>query len=357
MYSLPENGYNIRLMRMSDYHFDLPDELIAAYPRERREDSRLLVLDRVNRTWEHRRFLEIGDFLSPDDLLVLNNTRVLPARVWGKQPTGGEVELLFLEEKGAGVWSALARGKNLRPGTRVVVGGERFELIERTGEVWLVQTGEALPGLLFKIGKLPLPPYIVHQRRDAGDAEYWSGDAERYQTVYASEEGAVAAPTAGLHFTPELLASLAEQGVKRSEITLHVGLGTFLPVRVDDVSEHRMHSERVEIGAETVARIQACKQGAGRVVAVGTTVVRALEGAYAQTGELTSFRGATDVFITPGFSFRVVDRLLTNFHLPESTLLMLVSALADRELILAAYREAVKERYRFFSYGDAMLIL
>jgi S-adenosylmethionine:tRNA ribosyltransferase-isomerase len=343
--------------KLSDYNFFLPEELIAAYPAEKREASRLMVVDRQAGSWEHRMFSDFPSFFSPQDLLLLNNTRVLPARIFGNKPSGGRVEFLFVEERREGVWSAMARGKNLREGTEVLIDGFTLRLAGKDGELWLVETGNALPGLLYRSGELPLPPYIVQRRRSLGRGEHWDHDSERYQTVFAREEGAVAAPTAGLHFTPEILRQLQEHGVRRSEVTLHVGLGTFLPVRTDDLEHHRMHTERVVIPQETVDAIDATRAWGRKVTAVGTTVVRALEGAYARQGRLAPYEGGVDIFIRPGYTFHTFDRLLTNFHLPESTLLMLVSAFAGRELMLDAYNEAAKERYRFFSYGDAMLIV
>jgi S-adenosylmethionine:tRNA ribosyltransferase-isomerase len=344
-------------MRTSDFAFTLPDHLIAAYPSARREASRLLVVDRAAGRWAHRVFTDLPGYLAAGDLLVLNNTRVIPARVYGRKPSGGQVELLFLAEESRGRWRALARGKNLKPGTVVEVEGVELSLAERRGDAWLVETGPHLPGLLYRAGNLPLPPYIVQRRKALGHAEGWRDDAQRYQTVFAAHEGAVAAPTAGLHFTPELLAGLQAQGVGRAEVTLHVGPGTFLPVRGDDPLHHDMHSEPVVVPEETVAAVNAAKLARRHVTAVGTTVVRALEGAALQSGTLQAYAGDINLFVLPGFRFQVVDRLVTNFHLPESTLLMLVAAFAGRELVLDAYADAVKQEYRFYSYGDAMLIL
>ena len=345
-------------MRTADFTFELPESLIAAYPSERREASRLLVVDRASGSWEHRMFADLPGYLDPGDLLVLNNTRVIPARVYGRKPSGGLVELLFLAEVSAGRWRALARGKNLKPGTLVEVEGVELALeTSEAGGAWVVATDNHLPGLLYRAGRLPLPPYIVQRRKSLGHDEHWGEDAQRYQTVFAAHEGAVAAPTAGLHFSPELLRSIAAKGVGRAEVTLHVGPGTFMPVRTDDPAAHAMHAEPVVVPDETVAAVTAAKLARKRVTAVGTTVVRALEGAAAETGQLAAFAGDIKLFILPGFRFRVVDRLVTNFHLPESTLLMLVAAFAGRELILDAYAAAVREKYRFYSYGDAMLIL
>lgn len=345
------------VMRTSDFAFGLPEHLIAAYPSERREASRLLVVDRAAGTWAHRQFTDLPAYLAPGDLLVLNNTRVIPARVFGHKATGGQVELFFLGEESAGHWRAMARGKNLKPGTPVEVEGVELVLAERRGDIWLVNTGPHLPGLLYRAGTLPLPPYIVQRRKALGHAEQWSEDPQRYQTVFAAHEGAVAAPTAGLHFTPALLETLSRQGVGRAEVTLHVGPGTFLPVRSGDPAGHAMHAEPVVVPGETVAAVNVAKAARRQVTAVGTTVVRALEGAAARSGILEPYAGDINLFILPGFRFQVVDRMVTNFHLPESTLLMLVAAFAGRELILNAYADAVREKYRFYSYGDAMLIL
>ncbi len=345
-------------MKLSDYDFDLPEDRIAAYPADRRDESRLLVLDRVRGAWSHRRMAEFPAFLAAGDLLVVNNTRVLPARVFGRKASGGRVELLFVRPAAApGRWLALANGGNLREGTTVDVAGTPITLAAREGGAWEVAVEGDVHDLLERAGELPLPPYIVQRRRSLAAGDRWEADRERYQTVFAAESGAVAAPTAGLHFTPQLLETLTQQGVERAEVTLHVGPGTFLPVRSDDPREHRMHAEEVAVGRAAVDAVEACRARGGSVVAVGTTVVRTLEGVAGRCGGLAPYQGDVDTFILPGHRFQVADRLLTNFHLPRSTLLMLVAALTGRELLLEAYRDAVREGYRFYSYGDAMLVL
>ncbi len=357
-------------MQTADFHFHLPSELIAQQPARQRDGSRLLALHRNGRKIEHRQFPDLLDYLKPGDVLVLNNSRVIPARLHGKNSqTGGQFEILLLEESATNDWWAM-----MRPGKRAKIGTE-IQLQDKSGETTkIIATVTAVnaeghrrlqfsgTSNLFhemeKLGELPLPPYI---ERHGENAE----DQERYQTVYARPAGSVAAPTAGLHFTPELLDKIRELGVKICFVTLHVGAGTFLPVKVANVAEHKMHSERFEIGSETVSAVNAAKKSGHRVIAVGTTATRALETvACLNTGKLNVYEGKTDIFLFPPAEFQIVDVLLTNFHLPESTLLMLVSAFAapgetsrGRELILSAYAEAVRERYRFFSYGDAMLIL
>jgi S-adenosylmethionine:tRNA ribosyltransferase-isomerase len=350
-------------MKTADFDYDLPPELIAQQPAPRRDASRLLVLHRTRGAWEHRRFGDLPGYLRPGDLLVLNNTRVIPARLHGhKEATGGQVELLLLEEEAPGRWDALLRagGRRPRPGEPLVFAGGalRAELIEERelGRALVrLESSRPLLELLEEFGETPLPPYIRRTEGGGPDAE----DRARYQTVYARMPGAVAAPTAGLHFTPELFAALADRGVERAEITLHVGLGTFRPVTAEDVEAHRMEAERYAISPAAAAAVHAARARGGRVVAVGSTSVRALESAAASsdTGELSPGEGRSALFIRPGYRFRAVDALLTNFHLPRSTLLMMVSAFAGTELVRSAYREAVRERYRFFSYGDAMLIL
>jgi len=357
-------------VRTADFHFDLPPELIAQQPAPCRDQSRLLVLHRTGQRMEHRPFQELADLLRTGDVLVLNNSRVLPARLHGINPlTGGKFEILLLEENQVNDWWAM-----LRPGKRARV-GTKIQLLEKTGmaskffaEVTafneeghrrLKFSGPAnLFDELERLGEIPLPPYIERHGEQAGDRE-------RYQTVYAAAAGSVAAPTAGLHFTPELLENLRARGVEICFVTLHVGAGTFLPVKAENVADHRMHAERFEIGAATVSAVNAAKASGRRVIAVGTTATRALEAVARQNaGNLNVYAGKTDIFIFPPAGFQIVDALLTNFHLPESTLLMLVSAFAapgeksrGRELVLAAYAEAIRQHYRFFSYGDAMLLL
>jgi S-adenosylmethionine:tRNA ribosyltransferase-isomerase len=357
-------------VRTADFYFDLPPELIAQQPAPRRDDSRLLVLHRPGGKVEHRRFPDLLEFLKPGDVLVLNNSRVIPARLHGKNAkSGGQFEILLLEENATNDWWAM-----MRPGKRAQIGTE-IRLQEKNGEaskISAVVTAvndeghrrlrfAGTPNLfdeLEKLGELPLPPYIERTSEQAGDQE-------RYQNVFAQPAGSVAAPTAGLHFTAELLDKIRQHGVKICFVTLHVGAGTFLPVKAANIAGHRMHAENFEIGAETAAAVNGARQSGGKVVAVGTTATRALETtARLNAGRINVYKGKTDIFLFPPAEFQVVDRLLTNFHLPESTLLMLVSAfaapgekLAGRELIFSAYAEAIRERYRFFSYGDAMLIL
>ncbi|WP_246417100.1 tRNA preQ1(34) S-adenosylmethionine ribosyltransferase-isomerase QueA [Rehaibacterium terrae] len=338
-------------MKKSDFHYDLPPELIAQAPLPERSASRLLVVPPAPAAFDDRGVRDLPALLQPGDLLVFNDTRVIPARLFGRKATGGRVEILIERLLGSHEAKAqLGVSKSPRPGTRVVLdaGGE-FEVLGREGEFYLLRLlgEEPLEKLLLRAGRLPLPPYI---QREAG-----ADDAERYQTVYAKQVGAVAAPTAGLHFDEALLDALRARGVEFGHITLHVGAGTFQPVRAETVEEHRMHSEWLNVGAELVEQVRRTRARGGRVVAVGTTVVRALESAV-RDGELQPFAGETRIFIFPGYRIRSIDALITNFHLPESTLLMLVSAFAGRERILAAYRHAVAQRYRFFSYGDAMLL-
>lgn len=339
---------------MSDFEFELPGELIAQHPLPERSASRLLVMDRQTGAVEDRRFAELDRLLEPGDLLVFNDTRVIPARLYAEKDSGGRVEILIERMLDDGL--ALAQlGANRKPAPGIRLReretGREIGVEGRVGEFWRLRLDPVDDGwlrLLERAGHMPLPPYI---RR--GDEPV---DAERYQTVYAARPGAVAAPTAGLHFDEALFDRLDARGVSRAFCTLHVGAGTFQPVRVDDVASHRMHPEWIEVGAELIERIRAVKQAGRRVVAVGTTSVRALETA-ASDGELAPITGESRLFIYPGYPFRVVDALITNFHLPGSTLLMLVSAFSSREHILAAYRHAVEQRYRFFSYGDAMLMI
>ena len=344
-------------MRRSDFSYHLPEELIAQRPLDDRAGSRLLYLRGDSGGLRHLVFRDLPGLLAPEDLLVFNNTRVLPARLWGRKETGGRVEILVERLRGGGeALVHLRASKAPAPGARLWLSGERdgepgsdsLELLGRERGLYRVRSpGKPLNRLLAELGHMPLPPYIA---RD-DDAQ----DRERYQTVYASREGSVAAPTAGLHFDAALLDTLAARGIARAEVTLHVGAGTFQPVRADAVADHVMHVEYLEVDEAACAAVTAARARGGRVVAVGTTAVRSLETAAAG-GALAPYRGDTDLFIVPGYRFRCVDALLTNFHLPESTLLMLVSAFAGREAVLAAYRTAVAERYRFFSYGDAMFL-
>lgn len=354
-------------MKLSDFQYDLPEELIAHYPEPERTSSRLLNLNRRTGAMSHHRFHELGNFLRPDDLLVFNNTRVIAARLLGQKASGGRIEVLI--ERILSSHEALAQirsSKSPKPGMHLWfapidenqagnAGQLQAEVLGRQGDFFHLRfTAEAaLPECLENFGHIPLPPYIKRPDETA--------DRERYQTVYSAVSGAVAAPTAGLHFDKQLLSYISQKGVAQGFVTLHVGSGTFRPVRVENVLEHQMHSEIVVVGEEVCAQVRDCKVRGGRVIAVGTTSVRSLESAAHQTAtraaNLRPYTGETDIFIYPGYDFRVVDAMITNFHLSESTLMLLVSAFASRDKIMAAYQEAITERYRFFSYGDAMLIL
>jgi len=336
-------------MLRRDFHYDLPDELIARHPAPRRSDSRLLHLDGRSGAIRDLVFTDLPSLLRPGDLLVFNDTRVVPARLIGRKDSGGRVEVLLERVLGdRRVAAQLRSSKPPAPGAAIrFAEGETATVVGRQGDFWELEFADDPAGVFERLGEMPLPPYL-HRPAEALDRE-------RYQTVYARQPGAVAAPTAGLHFDLGLLDACRAAGVESARVTLHVGAGTFQPVRVEDLREHRMHAERVDVPAETCAAVEACHARGGRVVAVGTTSVRALESAAAQGG-IAPFSTDTRLFITPGYRFRVVDGLLTNFHLPESTLLMLVAAFAGREHVLAAYRHAVAARYRFFSYGDAMFV-
>ncbi|MCL2004157.1 MAG: tRNA preQ1(34) S-adenosylmethionine ribosyltransferase-isomerase QueA [Oscillospiraceae bacterium] len=340
-------------MKTSDFFYELPPELIAQIPAERRDASRLMVIDRVGGGVCHRFFYDLPQFLRRGDCLVVNNSRVLPARLLGRRASGGAAEVLLLTDLGEDRWECLVKpGKSLRGGARVFFGGEQLAgTVESAGEggtrVIRFEYEGCWNELLDRLGAPPLPPYIRQK----------PPDSERYQTVYAKPLGSAAAPTAGLHFTGELLDTLREAGIHIAEVTLHVGLGTFQPVTAEDVKDHRMHTEWYEIPAAAAAAVNQARASGGRIVAVGTTACRTLESSVSQTGALLPDSGKTGIFITPGYTFRMTDALITNFHLPQSTLLMLVSAFHTREGMLAAYEEAVRERYRFFSFGDAMLIL
>ncbi len=346
-------------MKTTDFSYHLPEELIAQRPLAERSDSRLLAVDASNGELQHRLFADLPGLLRAGDLLVFNNTRVIPARLFGRKQSGGKVEMLI--ERITGSHSALAHmraSKALRAGTRVHLcaapggpaSGHVITVNGRDGDLFTLSSGDGPPlaAILTELGHMPLPPYIHRPDENI--------DRERYQTVYASREGAVAAPTAGLHFTDALLAELDTRGVARASITLHVGSGTFQPVRTEDIADHHMHAEYFEVNEQACAAVRQARERGGRVIAVGTTAVRALEAASAQSGLPAPYQGDTDIFIYPGYSFRCIDAMITNFHLPESTLLMLVSAFAGRERVMAAYAEAVARRYRFFSYGDAMFI-
>lgn len=339
-------------MNKSDFDFYLPEELIAQTPLEKRDTSRLLHLDKQTGEIEHKHFYDIKQYLHEGDCLVLNDSRVLPARLIGARPTGGTVELVLLKDLGDNRWECLSRpGRKTKPGQELVFGnGELTAVVEEVtlgGNRIVKFSYEGIfLEILERLGKMPLPPYIKEELQDS----------ERYQTVYSKELGSAAAPTAGLHFTKELLAEIADMGVKICYVTLHVGLGTFRPVKADKIEDHEMHSEFCIVPDETAETVNAVKRAGGRVIAVGTTSCRTLESFTTEDGTLQATSGWTNIFIYPGYKFKCIDALITNFHLPESTLIMLVSALAGRENILNAYNTAVKERYRFFSFGDAMMI-
>ncbi len=342
------------MMDVKDFYYELPQELIAQDPLEDRSSSRLMVLDRETGAVEHHIFRDIMDYLNPGDCLVLNNTKVIPARLYGvKEGTLANIEILLLKRKENDIWETLVKpGKKCRPGTTIVFGdglltGEILEVMEDGNRLIQFHYEGIFEEILDRFGQMPLPPYITHKLLDKN----------RYQTVYAKHDGSAAAPTAGLHFTPELLAALRKKGVEIAEVTLHVGLGTFRPVKERDILKHHMHAEYYSIGQQAADVINRTKKAGRRVVAVGTTSTRTLESAADDEGFLSQSSGWTDIFIYPGYRFKVIDALITNFHLPESTLVMLVSALAGREHVLAAYETAVRERYRFFSFGDAMLII
>ena len=339
-------------MKKSDFWFDLPEELIAQTPREQRDCSRLMHLSKETGEIEHLHFSDLPRFLNPGDCLVLNDSRVLPARLIGHRPTGGQVEVLLLKDLGNDEWECLTKpGKKTRPGAEITFGnGELTATVLSTGDGGTRRVKFHYEGIflevLERLGKMPLPPYIHTELQDN----------ERYQTVYSKVVGSAAAPTAGLHFTPELLDEIRAKGVKVCFVTLHVGLGTFRPVKEDEIEEHEMHSEFCIMPKETADAINETRANGGRVIAVGTTSCRTIESFAREDGTMPETSGWTDIFIYPGYRFKCVDALVTNFHLPESTLIMLVSALAGREHVLHAYEEAVKERYRFFSFGDAMFI-
>lgn len=340
-------------MKTSDFYYDLPQELIAQDPLEDRSSSRLMVLDKKTGSVEHKIFRDIIDYLNPGDCLVVNNTKVIPARLLGvKEDTGAHIEVLLLKRKADNVWETLVKpGKKARPGTRIDFGdgllkAEVIDVVDEGNRLIRFEFDGIFEEILDQLGQMPLPPYITHQLKDKN----------RYQTVYAKHEGSAAAPTAGLHFTPELLEQIRAKGVKLAHVTLHVGLGTFRPVKVDDVTRHHMHSEFYMVEEDQAKLINDTKAAGGRVICVGTTSCRTLESATDENGILKAGSGWTEIFIYPGYHFKIMDALITNFHLPESTLLMLVSAFADKETIMKAYEKAVRERYRFFSFGDAMFI-
>jgi len=341
-------------MKLKDFWYDLPEELIAQSPAEKRDMSRLLVLDRKTGTIEHRHFRDLPGYLSAGDCLVINNTRVMPARLLGeKEKTGGKIEFVLLKRIEANVWEVILKpGKIAKPGSRFVFGNgqlkaEILEIVEGGNRIVRFYYDGVFEEVLDKVGIIPLPPYI-HATLE---------DKERYQTIYSKINGSAAAPTAGLHFTEEVFGELRKKGIEIAELTLHVGLGTFRPVKTENILEHHMHKEYYHISPEACAMINRAKERGNRVVAVGTTSVRVLETSSSDDGKVFPGEGETDIFIYPGYKFKVIDALVTNFHLPESTLIMLVSAFAGRETILNAYQEAIRKRYRFFSFGDAMLIL
>lgn len=340
-------------MDVKAFDYDLPEELIAQDPLEDRSSSRLMVLDKKTGDIEHKIFRDVVDYLQPGDCLVLNNTKVIPARLFGvKEGTEAKIEILLLKRKENDIWETLVKpGKKCKPGVKISFGeglltGEVLEVVEDGNRLIQFHYDGIFEEILDQLGRMPLPPYITHQLKDKN----------RYQTVYAKYDGSAAAPTAGLHFTPELLQQIRDMGIDIAEVTLHVGLGTFRPVKVDTIEEHHMHSEFYRIEQSEADKINRAKANGHRVIAVGTTSTRTLESAAEEDGTLREKSGWTDIFIYPGYKFKVIDALITNFHLPQSTLVMLVSALAGREHILAAYKKAVEEKYRFFSFGDAMLI-
>lgn len=341
-------------MKTSDFYYDLPEELIAQDPLEDRTASRLLVLDRKTGAVKHKIFSDVIDYLNEGDCLVINNTRVIPARLIGeKEGTGGKVEVLLLKRRANDVWETLVKpGKKLKPGAKITFGDGRLraevlEVVEEGNRLVKFYYEGIFEEILDSLGEMPLPPYITHKLEDK----------EMYQTVYAKFDGSAAAPTAGLHFTKELLNKIEEKGIKIASITLHVGLGTFRPVKVDDVNNHHMHTEWYEVNTEAADIINETKRNGGRVICVGTTSCRTIESVADDNGYMKAKTGETDIFIYPGYKFKIMDGLITNFHLPESTLVMLVSAFAGKENVLSAYETAVKERYRFFSFGDAMILI
>ena len=345
-------------MKLSDFYYDLPEELIAQHPTEKRDESRLLVLDRKTGNIEHRVFKDIVEYLTPNDCLVINETRVIPARIYGvKKGTESKVEILLLKDMGDNKWEVLVKpGKKCKVGTVLEFGKKEnggalieatvLDILEDGNRIVELKYDGVLNALLDEIGVMPLPPYIHEKLKEK----------ERYQTVYSRVEGSSAAPTAGLHFTKELLKQIEDMGVKIAKVTLHVGLGTFRPVKEENIEDHKMHSEYYEIDKEACDIINSTKANGGKVFCVGTTSCRTVESAADENGFLAPQKGNTEIFIYPGYKFKVLDNLITNFHLPESTLLMLISALANREMILDTYKIAVEKKYRFFSFGDAMLI-
>ena len=339
-------------MKVSEFNYELPEELIAQVPLEKRDESRLMILDKEKQTIEHKKFKDILEYLKPGDCLVRNNTKVIPARIYGKKETGANIEFLLLNNIEGDIWESIVRpGNKLHVGTKVIFGdgllkAEILEVMEGGTRKVKFEYNGIFNEILDQIGLMPLPPYIHEELKEN----------DRYQTVYAKYNGSAAAPTAGLHFTPELLKKIEEKGVEIANVTLHVGIGTFRPVKVENVETHHMHSEHYYIKKEDVEKINKAKQSRNRVISVGTTSCRVLETVADENGLVKETEGDTQIFIYPGYKFKCIDGLITNFHLPESTLLMLVSALASKEFVMRAYEEAVKDRYRFFSFGDAMFI-
>ncbi len=341
-------------MNVKDFYYELPKELIAQDPLEDRSASRLMIMNRADGSVTHRVFCDIVQYLQPGDCLVLNNTKVIPARLYGvKEQTHATIEVLLLKRRQGDIWETLVKpGKKAKPGTRLSFGdgllaAEVVGIAEEGNRLIRFSYEGIFEEILDQLGHMPLPPYITHELKDSG----------RYQTVYAKQAGSAAAPTAGLHFTPQLLEQIREKGVDIAELTLHVGLGTFRPVKVENIKEHHMHAEYYEISQGQADKINMAKDRGGRVVAVGTTSTRTLESVADASGHVKAASGETQIFIYPGYKFKCIDALITNFHLPESTLVMLVSAFAGREQVLSAYREAVREKYRFFSFGDAMFVI
>ena len=339
-------------MKVSDFNYELPEELIAQHPYDKRDEARLMVLNRRENKYEHKVFKDIIDYLNPGDCLVINNTKVLPARLYGKKDTGANVEFLLLKRIEGDYWEAMVRpGNKLRPGAKVEFGNgllkaEVLEVIDGGNRKVKFEYNGIFNEILDQIGLMPLPPYIKETLKEK----------DKYQTVYAKHDGSAAAPTAGLHFTEELLEKIKEKGVEVANVTLHVGIGTFRPVKVENIEEHSMHSEHYYIKEDDVEKINNAKRNGKRVIAVGTTSCRVLESVADENGMMKAIENDTNIFIYPGYKFKCIDALITNFHLPESTLIMLVSALAGRDFVMNAYEEAVKEKYKFFSFGEAMFI-
>ena len=340
-------------MKVSDFNYELPESLIAQHPYDKRDEARLMVLDKTNENIEHKVFKDVIDYLNPGDCLVINNTKVIPARLYGKKDTGANVEFLLLKRIEGDIWESIVRpGSKLKTGAKVIFGdgllkATILEVLENGNRKVEFEYNGIFNEILDQIGLMPLPPYITEATRE---------DNEKYQTVYAKHDGSAAAPTAGLHFTEELLQKIKEKGIEVANVTLHVGIGTFRPVKVENVEEHEMHSEHYYIKKEDAEKINRAKQNGNRVIAVGTTSCRVLESVADDNGIVKEVEGDTSIFIYPGYKFKCIDSLITNFHLPESTLIMLVSSLAGKDFIMRAYEEAVNEKYKFFSFGDAMII-